>query len=127
PHEAADYTQIALEIMENLTSTSFYLVEGYQSLLIYFLALYKETQLPEFDDVVDLILSRFKKFAKPFDIAKPALHMAIGWRAYLHHDRQAAFVALQKAITEATALKMTHEREYITTLSQRLLGQVPPT
>ncbi len=127
PHKAADYTQIALEIMDTLTSTSFYLVEGYQSLLIYFLALYEETQLPEFDEVVDLILSRFKKFAKPFDIAKPILHMAIGWRAYLHHDRQAAFVALQKAIAEATALNMTHEREYITALSQRFLGQVPPT
>mgnify|MGYP001260879068 CR=1 FL=1 len=122
----ADYAQIALEIMETLTSTSFYLVEGYQALLIYFLSLYEETHLTEFDDIIGIILKRFKKFAKPFEIAEPALLMAIGWRAFLHDDRQATFVAFQKALTATEKLEMAYEQEYIAQLSQRLLGSVPP-
>ncbi|PJF30185.1 MAG: hypothetical protein CUN52_04585 [Phototrophicales bacterium] len=126
PHQAADYAQIALQMMKDLSSTSFYLVEGYQALLIYFLALYEETGSPKFDAVIDLILKRFKKFAKPFKIAQPILHMAIGWRAYLHHDNQTAFAMLQKALISAQDLNMIYERDYIIALSQRLLGIIPP-
>ncbi|MDX2074811.1 MAG: AAA family ATPase [bacterium] len=123
----ADYAQIALEIMQDLTSTSFYLVEGYQSLLIYFLSLYEETRLPEFDDVIDIIFARFKKFAKPFEIAHPVLQTAIGWRAFLKNDRQAAFVAFQKALAGAKSLGMVYEQAYVAELSERLLGGTPPT
>lgn len=123
----ADYAQIALDIMQDLTSTSFYLVEGYQSLLIYFLSQFEETQLPEFDDIIEIILAQFKKFAKPFAIAKPILYMAIGWRAFLKNDRQAALSAFDKAINASELLGMTYEREYVVQLRQRLFGDTLPT
>lgn len=76
--------------------------------------------------MINRILTRLKKFAKPFKIAQPILHMAIGWRAYLHHDNQAAFAMLQKALISAQDLSMTYERDYVIALSQRLLGIIPP-
>ncbi|MCU0479687.1 MAG: AAA family ATPase [Anaerolineae bacterium] len=126
PDKAADFAQIALEMIQDLTSTAFYLVEGYQLLLMYFLSLYEEIPLPEFGDVIDLILKKFKKFSKPFDMAEPILLILIGWRAFLHHDRQATFVALQKAMTTAEKLNMRYEQDFAIQLSQRLLGVIPP-